>query len=50
MDTLKLAHELYGKSEPLTCVDFSADGHLVVTGCQDCNLRIYGTDFGDTRK
>ncbi|KAK3871412.1 hypothetical protein Pcinc_023437 [Petrolisthes cinctipes] len=49
-DTLKLCHELYGKSLPATCMDFSTDGTLVVTGSKDANLRIYGTDFGDMRR
>ncbi|ROT67348.1 hypothetical protein C7M84_014583 [Penaeus vannamei] len=49
-DTLKLYHELYGKSLPSTCMDFSTDATLIVTGSKDSSLRIYGTDFGDMRK
>ncbi|XP_071524074.1 WD repeat-containing protein 3 [Panulirus ornatus] len=49
-DTLKLCHELYGKSLPATCMDFSTDGTIIVTGSKDTCLRIYGTDFGDQRR
>lgn len=47
---LQLYHELYGKSLPSTCMDFSTDATLIVTGSKDSSLRIYGTDFGDMRK
>ncbi|XP_068236642.1 WD repeat-containing protein 3 [Palaemon carinicauda] len=50
MDTLKLCHELYGKSLPATCMDFSTDGTLLVTGSKDARLRLYGTDYGDQRR
>lgn len=49
-DTLKLCHELYGKSLPATCMDFSTDGTLIVTGSKDTRLRLYGTDFGDQKR
>ncbi|KAG7168984.1 WD repeat-containing protein 3-like [Homarus americanus] len=49
-DTLKLCHELYGKALPATCMDFSTDGTMIVTGSKDTSLRIYGTDFGDQRR
>ncbi|XP_069956635.1 WD repeat-containing protein 3 isoform X1 [Cherax quadricarinatus] len=49
-DTLKLCHELYGKSLPTTCMDFSTDATIIVTGSKDTSLRIYGTDFGDQRR
>ncbi|XP_045592640.1 LOW QUALITY PROTEIN: WD repeat-containing protein 3 [Procambarus clarkii] len=49
-DSLKLCHELYGKSLPTTCMDFSTDGTLIVTGSKDTSLRIYGTDFGDQKR
>ncbi|XP_045126628.1 WD repeat-containing protein 3-like isoform X2 [Portunus trituberculatus] len=50
IDSLKLCHELYGKSLPATCMDFSTDSTMLVTGSKDSSLRIYGTDFGDQRK
>ena len=50
MDTLKLCNELYGKSLPATCLDFSADESLVVVGSKDSCIRIFGTDFGDQRR
>lgn len=50
MDTLKLCHELFGKSLPATCMDFSTDGTLLVTGSKDARLRLYGTDYGDQRR
>lgn len=50
IDSLRLCHELYGKSLPATCMDFSTDSTLLVTGSKDSSLRIYGTDFGDQRK
>lgn len=50
IDSLKLCHELYGKSLPATCMDFSTDSSLIVTGSKDSSLRIYGTDFGDQRR
>lgn len=50
IDSLKLCHELYGKSLPATCMDFSTDSTLLITGSKDSSLRIYGTDFGDLRK
>lgn len=49
-DTLKLCHELYGKSMPATCMDFSQEGDLIVTGSKDSSIRIFGTDFGDQRR
>lgn len=47
---LQLCHELYGKTLPATCMDFSTDSSLIVTGSKDSSLRIYGTDFGDQRR
>ncbi|CAL4083170.1 unnamed protein product, partial [Meganyctiphanes norvegica] len=49
-DTLKLCHELYGKSMPSTCMDFSQDGDIIATGSKDSSIRIFGTDFGDQRR
>jgi len=49
-DTLKLCHELYGKSMPATCMDFSQDGDIITTGSKDSSIRIFGTDFGDQRR
>uniref|UniRef100_A0A2P2I0C9 WD repeat-containing protein 3-like n=1 Tax=Hirondellea gigas TaxID=1518452 RepID=A0A2P2I0C9_9CRUS len=49
-DTMKLHHELYGKTLPTTDMSFSSDGSILVIGCMDTTLNIHGTDFGDRRK
>jgi len=49
-DTMKLHKELYGKSLPANCIDFSGDGELLVTGSKDSNVRIYSTRHGEERR
>lgn len=62
VDTLKLAHNLYGHKLPVTCLDFSYGSSdssvshgskgtvLLLTGGPDKMVRAWAMDFGDCRR
>ncbi|KAB7499480.1 WD repeat-containing protein 3 [Armadillidium nasatum] len=50
MNSLKLLHEFYGKSMPSTCLDFSTDSTMIISGSKDSCIRIFATDFGDQKR
>ncbi|XP_054714076.1 WD repeat-containing protein 3-like [Uloborus diversus] len=49
-DTLKLVFSLYGHVLPVTCMDISSDGTLIVTGSEDKDIRIWSMEFGSCNK
>lgn len=50
MDSQKFFLSLYGHKLPVSCLDISTDGDLLVSGSYDKNLKIWGLDFGDCHK
>lgn len=50
MDSHKFFLSLYGHKLPVSCLDISTDGDLLVSGSYDKNLKIWGLDFGDCHK
>ncbi|RKP35576.1 quinon protein alcohol dehydrogenase-like superfamily [Dimargaris cristalligena] len=49
-DSLKYHLSLYGHKLPVTAMDISDDGTLLISGSSDKNIKIWGTDFGDCHK
>ena len=41
---------LYGHKFPVTCMDFTSDSTVIVTGSKDKNCKLWGLDFCDVRK
>jgi U3 small nucleolar RNA-associated protein 12 len=49
-DSLKFYLSLYGHKLPVTAVDISTDGTLLVSGSADKTIKIWGMDFGDCHR
>lgn len=49
-DTLRFFLSLYGHKLPVTCMDVSSDGSLLLTGSADKNVKLWGLDYGDCHK
>lgn len=49
-DTNKFFINLYGHKLPVLCFDVSTDGHLLISGSADKNVKLWGMDFGDCHK
>lgn len=49
-DSLKLSLSLYGHKLPVTSMDISFDGAVIVTVSSDKNIKVWSLQFGDCRK
>ena len=49
-EDLKFFLSLYGHKLPVLALDISDDGHLLVSGSADKNVKIWGLDFGDCHR
>ena len=49
-DSLKFFLSLYGHTLPVTAVDISTDGTLLVSGSADKSIKVWGLDFGDCHR
>ena len=49
-DTHKVSLSLYGHKLPVTCVKFSTDGSLLVSGSADKNIKVWSPKFGNIIK
>ena len=45
--TIKKQHTLIGHILEVTCISFSPDGHVLVTGSKDCTVRVWNAKTGD---